>query len=108
VKPEKADQWETQATKLRNSAEQWRTILGRQLQERTALRPPARETYHEGNKKKTAAKVMYDTDPGRLVKKQLSYYEKEHYKYSSCFCGELRILEGWGSRKNPSLLPRKV
>jgi uncharacterized protein (TIGR00725 family) len=32
-------------------------------------------------RKKTGAKVMYENDPGNLVKRLISYYKKEHYKH---------------------------
>ena len=34
-------------------------------------------------KKRTGAKVVYDTDPQRLVRELLFYYSKEHYKRPS-------------------------
>ncbi len=34
-------------------------------------------------KKQTGSRVIYDTEPERLVKKLLRYYEKEHYKHPS-------------------------
>lgn len=39
-------------------------------------------------KKKTGAKVMYDSDPGKLMKRLLGYYNKKHYKRPSCFLGK--------------------
>lgn len=39
-------------------------------------------------KKKTGAKVMYDGDPGKLMKRLLEYYNKKHYKRPSCFLGK--------------------
>lgn len=36
--------------------------------------------------KSSGAKVLYDTNPGKLMKRLLGYYRREHHKRPSCFC----------------------
>ncbi len=35
--------------------------------------------------KPTGARVLYDSDPMRLIDRLLAYYDQEHYKYPSVF-----------------------
>jgi uncharacterized protein (TIGR00725 family) len=36
-------------------------------------------------RKRTRARVVYDQNPERLIKRLLVYYQKEHFKHPSCF-----------------------
>ena len=45
-------------------------------------------------RKDTGAKVLYDHDPRRLIRRLWQYYHREHYKHPSCF------LNGQLSPKN--------
>ena len=45
-------------------------------------------------RKNTGSKIIYDDDPGRLVRKLLSYYTKEHFRHPSCHDGEGAVREG--------------
>jgi hypothetical protein len=38
--------------------------------------------------KPTAAVVMTDDEPERLIDRLIDYYESEHYKHPNCFCGQ--------------------
>ncbi len=38
-------------------------------------------------RKETGARVLYDTDPQKLVRRLLTYYRKEHYKHPSVLSG---------------------
>ena len=38
--------------------------------------------------KKTGAKVVYDSDPQRLIRRLLRAYKTQHFRRSSCFCGD--------------------
>ncbi len=38
-------------------------------------------------RKKTGAKIMYDRDPAKLVRRLLSYYRREHSRHPSCHNG---------------------
>ncbi len=44
-------------------------------------------------KKETGARVVYDTDPDKLVAKLLDVYRTVHYRKPSCFCEEHRTGE---------------
>jgi uncharacterized protein (TIGR00725 family) len=39
--------------------------------------------------KKTGSKIIYDSDPEKLIRRLLAYYDKEHHKHPSCFCEEV-------------------
>jgi len=45
-------------------------------------------------RKTTGAKVIYDTDPARLIRKLLVYYTKKHFRRPSCHHGEGGMREG--------------
>jgi len=49
--------------------------------------------------KETGARVLYDSDPERLVAELLRVYRTEHYRRPSCFEGTWRTGEG---RENPA------
>lgn len=36
-------------------------------------------------RKETGARVLYDKDPARLIKKLIAYYKTEHYKYPNAY-----------------------
>ena len=38
--------------------------------------------------KDTGAKVLYDHDPRRLIRRLWQYYHREHYKHPSCFLND--------------------
>lgn len=42
-------------------------------------------------KKKTGARVIYDTDPENLIRELLSYYRKEHFKRPDVHYADLKI-----------------
>lgn len=44
--------------------------------------------------KETGARVVYDSDPARLVDELLRLYRTEHYRHPSCFCAERPPGEG--------------
>lgn len=51
-------------------------------------------------KKETGARVIYDTDPQRLVTSLLEVYRTVHYRKPSCFCEDRTNCPCCGSRGN--------
>lgn len=47
--------------------------------------------------KKTGARLIYDSDPERLIEQLLHLYRTEHYRRPSCFCQERPIGEHGGA-----------
>lgn len=45
-------------------------------------------------RKTTGSKILYDNEPGRLVRKLLAYYTKEHFRHPSCHNGGGARREG--------------
>ena len=44
--------------------------------------------------KDTGARIVYDSDPGRLVEELLRLYRTEHFRRPSCFCADAPPGEG--------------
>jgi len=53
-------------------------------------------------RKDTGAKVLYDREPRRLIRRLWQYYHREHYKHPSCFLNEPHSLETAGDSPEQS------
>ncbi len=38
--------------------------------------------------KQTGAKIIYESEPAKLIKKMADYYNAEHFRHPSCFCSD--------------------
>jgi uncharacterized protein (TIGR00725 family) len=56
----------------------------------TALLPDLEETLQKG----TGARVIYQTNPQRLIEELAEAYRKGHYRRPSCFCNEILPATG--------------
>jgi len=44
--------------------------------------------------KATGALLIYDAEPGQLLRRMLAVYEERHFRHPSCFCNETQPADG--------------